>query len=163
MQRSSLKLAIFSLMFVLGVALLGAPVAQAAGPAQTVYQDAGEDAFDVTGTITAIDEDAGTIEIETGDGSLFVIVAPEGFDFETVQVGDTIEAAGFETEDGDLAADRSRSMRRMRKKTKTSRTMKMKTSTMKTHHRTSSASPTAWHTPSPAGLPGLTTSSTSRS
>lgn len=105
MQRSSLKFAVFSLVFVFGFALLGAPAAQAAGPAPAVYQDADEDEVEVMGVITAIDEEAGTIEVETEDGTLVVIVVPEDFDFDTVQVGDTIEVTGYETEDGDLAAD----------------------------------------------------------
>lgn len=61
------------------------------------------------GLITAIDAEAGTVEIEalleSGESALYTIAMPEGFDFKTVAIGDVLEVTGSVDENGVVIAD----------------------------------------------------------
>lgn len=52
------------------------------------------------GVVTELNEGARTLTIETRKGETVVVLAPEGFDFLTVAVGDTVMAKGVYTEAG---------------------------------------------------------------
>ena len=63
--------------------------------------------IEFTGTVTVIDDGAGTItvEVETDDGPIaFLVYVPDGFDWETIQLGDTVEVEGFLQDDGSVLA-----------------------------------------------------------
>ena len=66
-------------------------------------QDAGSD-VQVTGTVTAIDEEADSFTIETESGETYTIVPGADFDFSTLAVGDTVQVEGTLNEDGTVAA-----------------------------------------------------------
>ena len=65
--------------------------------------------IEFTGTVTVIDDGAGTItvEVETDDGPIaFLVYVPDGFDWEAIQLGDTVEVEGFLQDDGSVLATR---------------------------------------------------------
>jgi len=57
-----------------------------------------------TGTVTSIDQEAGTFTGETEDGEVFTVVPPEDFDWTILQVGDEVEVKGTLDEDGTVLA-----------------------------------------------------------
>ena len=59
----------------------------------------------VFGEVTAIDEDALTITIETEDGESLTVLVPEDFDFTAIEVGSNVKVRGEELEDGSIDAD----------------------------------------------------------
>jgi hypothetical protein len=66
-------------------------------------QDAGTE-VQITGTVTAIDETAGSFTVEVEGGETYTVFPAEGFDFSTLAVGDSIEVEGTLNEDGTVAA-----------------------------------------------------------
>lgn len=58
-----------------------------------------------SGTITGVDAAAGTVTIQLEDGSSLVLVMPEGFDFTTVLIGDSLVVAGTVQEDGSVLVE----------------------------------------------------------
>ena len=63
-----------------------------------------ETEVELTGTVTSIDEAAGSFTVETGEGETVTIFPGEDFDFSTLQVGDTVTVTGTSNEDGSVAA-----------------------------------------------------------
>jgi hypothetical protein len=65
--------------------------------------------IEFTGTVTAVDEDGGTITVEVesdGGTEQYDVQVPEGFDWEGIEVGDTVEVEGWLQEDGSVIATR---------------------------------------------------------
>lgn len=97
----------FHLALALMLALAAVTVgSQPAGAAANMQED---DEIEFTGTVSLIDPAAGTftVEVESEDGSAesYLIVAPEGFDFDTLEVGDVVEVEGI-LEDDQVMADK---------------------------------------------------------
>ncbi len=57
------------------------------------------------GTVTAIDEEAGTLTLELEDGTSLVVTVPEDFDFTTTLLGDTVRVNGEVQDDGSVLAE----------------------------------------------------------
>ncbi len=57
------------------------------------------------GTVTAIDEEAGTLTLELEDGTSLVVTVPEDFDFTTTVLGDTVRVNGEVQDDGSVLAE----------------------------------------------------------
>lgn len=91
----SLRYFILAALAVLAIALAAVqPVAA---------QDAGTD-VQVTGTVTAVDEEAGSFTVETESGETYTVLPGEDFDFSTLAVDDTVQVEGTLNEDGTVAA-----------------------------------------------------------
>ena len=64
--------------------------------------------IEIIGQVVAVDEDAGTIvvEVEVEDGNVvtYTVLMPEGFDWESLEEGDTVEVEGTLDEDGNIVA-----------------------------------------------------------
>ncbi|MEK6221211.1 MAG: hypothetical protein N2D54_03090, partial [Chloroflexota bacterium] len=56
------------------------------------------------GTVTAVDEVGGTFTVEADDGTSMVVVVPEGFDWTSIAVGNSIQVHGDANEDGTFQA-----------------------------------------------------------
>jgi hypothetical protein len=63
------------------------------------------DEVTITGTVVSFDSTAGTITLQTEDGTLYTVVAPEGYDFTSLQTGDTLKVEGVEGDDGSVVAN----------------------------------------------------------
>jgi hypothetical protein len=59
----------------------------------------------VKGTVSGSDELEGTIEILTTKGDTFIVLVPEGFDFESSKEGAVLHVKGHFNEDGEIVAD----------------------------------------------------------
>ncbi len=91
----SLRYFILAALAVLAIALAAVqPVAA---------QDAGTD-VQVTGTVTAVDEEAGSFTVETESDETYTVLPGEDFDFSTLAVDDTVQVEGTLNEDGTVAA-----------------------------------------------------------
>lgn len=66
-------------------------------------QEAGTE-VEIMGTITAIDEGAGSFTVETEDGQTHTVFPAEGFDFSILVVGESVEVEGTLNEDGTISA-----------------------------------------------------------
>jgi hypothetical protein len=87
--------------FLLAILAALAMVLVAVQPAAA--QEAGAE-VEVTGTVTSIDEESGSFTVETEDGQAYTIFPGEGFDFNTLAEGDTVEVKGTLNEDGTVSA-----------------------------------------------------------
>jgi len=73
-----------------------------------IYQDTEPvdppEGLTLEGTVVAIDDEAGTLEVEvlteSGEIVLYTIQMPEGFDFSTITEGDTVDVASLLSEEG---------------------------------------------------------------
>jgi hypothetical protein len=72
--------------------------------ASSVKVKESDDEVEFTGKVIAIDEAAGSFTVEAEDGTTYTVFPPEGFDFSTLEVGDTVEVKGTLNEDGSVAA-----------------------------------------------------------
>jgi hypothetical protein len=63
-----------------------------------------ETEVEIVGTVTAIDEAAGSFTVETEAGETYTVVPGEGFDFSTLAVGDTVAVEGTLNEDETISA-----------------------------------------------------------
>jgi hypothetical protein len=86
---------VLSIIVVLALALAVVP---------TVFAAPGSE-ITITGTVVSFDSGAGTITLQTEYGTLYIIVAPEGYDFASLQIGDTLKVEGIEGDDGSVIAD----------------------------------------------------------
>lgn len=94
MNKSSIRYFFLATLAVLAMVLAAVQPVSA--------QEAGDE-VEITGTVTAIDEEAGSFSVETEDGS-YTVFPGEDFDFSTLEVGDTVEVEGILNEDGSIAA-----------------------------------------------------------
>ena len=95
MNKISMRNLVLVLFAVLALALVAVqPVAA---------QEAGTD-VQITGTVTAIDEVAGSFTVETEEGETYTVFPGEGFDFSALAVGDTVQVEGTLNEDGSVDA-----------------------------------------------------------
>jgi hypothetical protein len=62
------------------------------------------DEAEITGTVISIDEEAGSFEVETEEGEIYIVFPDEEFDFSSIQEGDTVEVEGTVNEDGSISA-----------------------------------------------------------
>jgi hypothetical protein len=66
-------------------------------------QEAGSE-VEITGTVVAIDEEAGNFTVETEEGESYLVFPGEDFDFSTIAVDDTVTVKGTLNEDGTVSA-----------------------------------------------------------
>ena len=86
----------FSLIFTLAILL--AVFATSLASAQSKMGN-------VKGAVSSYDELEGTIEILTNNGDTYVVLVPEGFDFESLKEGTLLHIKGWFNDEGQILAD----------------------------------------------------------
>ena len=96
MNRQMYRTILLALLIVLNLATIGVQ--------KTWAQEADE--IEIVGVVTSIDEENRTFDVKTTDGRTFIVHVDEDFDFDAINVGDTIEVEGTLAEDGSILADK---------------------------------------------------------
>lgn len=94
MNKLSIRYPILALLVVLAMVFSASPAAA---------QEPGDE-VEVIGTVVSIDEVAGSFTVEVEGGETYDVFPPEGFDFTTLAVGDTVTVQGTLNEDGSISA-----------------------------------------------------------
>lgn len=94
MNKLSIRYPLIALLVVLAMVFAASPAAA---------QEPGDE-VEITGTVLSIDEVAGSFTVEVEGGETVVVFPPEGFDFTSLAVGDTVQVTGTLNEDGSISA-----------------------------------------------------------
>lgn len=94
MKNKYILTPLFTLFLLVAVAFITVQPATAEEPAPVT----------LTGTVTAIDDLALSIEVETAEDTLVTVFLPTGFDLATLSIGDGVQVTGMPNEDGSIAA-----------------------------------------------------------
>lgn len=94
MNKLSIRYPLLALLVVLAMVFAVSPAAA---------QEPGDE-VEITGTVVSIDEVAGSFTVEVEGGETYEVFPPEGFDFTTLAVGDTVVVNGTLNEDGSISA-----------------------------------------------------------
>jgi hypothetical protein len=107
MQIRKLLAAATILFLLLGIGVTAALAATSPGAAYLADIADEGDPVSFTGTVTAIDEAAGTIHVQVLDVSeviVYLVYVPAGFDFSLLELYDTVEVVGTLDANGDVVA-----------------------------------------------------------
>jgi hypothetical protein len=105
LNRLPIKLFGLTMAFFLALAVLGFTASPALA-APTVQDDEPVE-IEFVGTVVSFDEALGTLEVEVEEDSglmTYLVIAPQGYDFSELEVGDMVEVEGRLTEEGDVLA-----------------------------------------------------------
>ncbi len=103
---------VVALMVILGMLLMTVNAGSTLAAARAVNGDEVSEAEEIefTGTVEAVDEEAGTlvVSVETEDEGVveYTVYPPEGFDWTTIREGDLVEVEGTLDENGDVLASK---------------------------------------------------------
>jgi hypothetical protein len=78
-------------------------LALAFAPMQSAFAD-DDSEIEILATLISIDEEDGSLVVETEEGETYTVYPPEDFDFSLLQVGDLLEIEGTLNEDGSIDA-----------------------------------------------------------